>query len=117
MEGSIGFSNDQVAELKLQPGYQLSLIEGISEPTVEKVKVYNEIAWKDQRFCFENRTLESIVRDMERWYNVKIVFEDPVLKQLQFSGSLSRYGEIETLRIFLKKVRILHLRSIIIPLL
>ena len=39
VEGSIGFSNDQVAELKLQPGYQLSLIEGISEPTVEKVKV------------------------------------------------------------------------------
>jgi ferric-dicitrate binding protein FerR (iron transport regulator) len=76
VEGSIGFSNDQVAELKLQPGYQLSLIEGISEPTVEKVKVYNEIAWKDQRFCFENRTLESIVRDMERWYNVKIVSED-----------------------------------------
>lgn len=103
VEGSIGFSNDQVAELKLQPGYQLSLIEGISEPTVEKVKVYNEIAWKDQRFCFENRTLESIVRDMERWYNVKIVFEDPVLKQLQFSGSLSRYGEIETLLHFFEE--------------
>ena len=36
VEGSIGFSNDQVAELKLQPGYQLSLTEGKSEPTVEK---------------------------------------------------------------------------------
>ena len=103
VEGSIGFSNDHVAELKLQPGYQLSLTEGKSEPTVEKVKVYNEIAWKDQRFCFENRTLESIVRDMERWYNVKIVFEDPVLKQLQFSGSLSRYGEIETLLHFFEE--------------
>ena len=41
VEGSIGFSNDHVAELKLQPGYQLSLTEGKSEPTVEKVKVYN----------------------------------------------------------------------------
>ena len=70
---------------------------------MEKVKVYNEIAWKDQRFCFENRTLESIVRDMERWYNVKIVFEDPVLKQLQFSGSLSRYGEIATLLHFFEE--------------
>ena len=103
VEGSIGFSNDHVAELKLQPGYQLSLTEGKSEPTVEKVKVYNEIAWKDQRFCFENRTLESIARDMERWYNVKIVFEDPVLQQLQFSGSLSRYGEIETLLHFFEE--------------
>lgn len=28
VEGSIGFSNDHVAELKLQPGYQLSLTEG-----------------------------------------------------------------------------------------
>ena len=103
VEGVIAFSNDNVAELKLQPGYRLSLVEGKSEPTVEKVKIYNEIAWKNQRFCFENRTLESIARDMERWYNVKIVFDDPALKQLQFSGSLSRYDEIETLLRFFEE--------------
>ncbi len=103
VEGVIGFSNEDIAEVKLQPGYQLSLTEGKSEPTVEKVKIYNEIAWKDQRFCFENRTLESIARDMERWYDVEIVFEDPLLKQLQFSGSLSRYGEIETLLRFFEE--------------
>ncbi len=103
VEGSIGFSTDKTTEWKLQPGYQLSLLEGKSEPIVEKVKIYNEIAWKNQRFCFENRTLESIVQDIERWYNVKIVFESPSLKQLQFSGSLSRYGEIETLLRFFEE--------------
>ncbi len=103
VEGVIGFSNDNITELKLRPGYRLSLVEGKSEPTLEKVKIYNEIAWKNHRFCFENKTLESIARDMERWYNVTIVFEDPALKQLQFSGSLSRYGEIGTLLRFFEE--------------
>lgn len=103
VEGVIGFSNEQVAELKLQPGYQLSLVEGESEPIVKKVKIYNEIAWKNQRFCFENRTLESIAQEIERWYNVEIVFEVPDLKVLQFSGSLSRYEKIETLLHFFEE--------------
>ncbi|MDE5611421.1 MAG: FecR family protein, partial [Odoribacter sp.] len=42
VEGVIGFSNKQVTELKLQPGYQLSLVEGESEPVVKEVKIYNE---------------------------------------------------------------------------
>ena len=103
VEGVIGFSNKQVTELKLQPGYQLSLVEGESEPVVKEVKIYNEIAWRNQRFCFENRTLESITQEMERWYNVEIVFEAPDLKGLQFSGSLSRYEEIETLLHFFEE--------------
>ena len=103
VEGVIGFGNDDVAEVKLQPGYQLSLVEGESEPIVKKVKIYNEIAWKNQRFCFENRTLESIAQEMERWYNVEIVFGTSDLKELQFSGSLSRYEEIGTLLHFFEE--------------
>ena len=103
VEGVIGFSNDNMPELKLQPGYRLSLVEGQSEPIVEKVKIYNEIAWKNQRFCFENKTLGTIARDIERWYNVEIIFEDPALKRLEFSGSLSRCGEIKTLLRFFEE--------------
>ena len=103
VEGVIGFSNDKITELKLKPGYQLSLAEGELTPKIEQVKIYNEIAWKDKRFCFENKKLETIARDLERWYNVEIVFEDPALKNLEFSGTLSRYGEIKTLLCFFEE--------------
>ena len=103
VEGVIGFSSDRVAELKLKPGYQLSLAEGSGTPEVKEVKVYNEIAWRNKRFSFENETLEEIARDLERWYNVKIVFTDPALKELVFSGTLSRYGKIDPLLRFFEE--------------
>ncbi|WP_018337734.1 FecR family protein [Butyricimonas synergistica] len=107
VEGVIGFSSDRIGELKLKPGYQLSLTEGAGKPEIKQVKIYNEIAWRNKQFCFENETLEEIARELERWYNVKIVFADPVLKDLVFSGTLSRYGKIETLlRLFEEGVEV-----------
>lgn len=107
VEGVIGFSSDRIGELKLKPGYQLNLTEGAGKPEIKQVKIYNEIAWRNKQFCFENETLEEIARELERWYNVKIVFADPVLKDLVFSGTLSRYGKIETLlRLFEEGVEV-----------
>lgn len=107
VEGVIGFSSDRIEELKLKPGYQLSLTEGAGKPEIKQVKIYNEIAWRNKQFCFENETLEEIARELERWYNVKIIFTDPALKDLVFSGTLSRYGKIEMLlRLFEEGVEV-----------
>ena len=103
VEGSIGFSNSRIAEIKLKPGYQLTLTEGETHPQIERVKVSNEISWKYKRFCFENMSLEAIAKDLERWYDVEIVFADPNLKKLEFSGNISRYSEITTLLHFFEE--------------
>ena len=103
VEGVIGFSSDRITELKLKPGDQLRLAEGSETPEVKQVKIYNEIAWRNKQFSFENKTLEEIMRDLERWYDVKVVFTDPMLKELVFSGTLSRYGKIETLLRFFEE--------------
>ncbi len=97
IEGSIGFSNNRIDEVELKPGYQLILTKENISPRIERVKISNEIAWKYKRFCFENSTFESIAKDVERWYDVEIVFINPNLKKLEFSGNLSRYEEITTL--------------------
>lgn len=96
VEGNIGFRSEQLPEVRLKPGYQLSLLEG-QEPEIKKVKVYNEIAWKNRQFCFESEKLNNIMTMLERWYNVKIVFTDPALKSLKFSGTLNRYESINTI--------------------
>ena len=88
VEGNIGFKSEEVAELKIKPGYQLRLAEGAKKPEVKPVKIYNEIAWKNRMFCFESERLESIMLKLERWYNVDIIFEDSGLKKFKFSGNL-----------------------------
>lgn len=103
VEGNIGFSSARVAELKIKPGYQLSLAEGSKTPQVKQVKIYNEIAWKNRQFSFESERLESIMTTLERWYNVKITFDDPSLKDLKFSGTLNRYDKINTILRFFEE--------------
>lgn len=103
VEGSIGFCNNRIAEVKLKPGYQLTLIKGEVRPKIEQVKIINEIAWKYKRFCFENTSLEVIAKDLERWYDVEFVFVDPNLKKLEFSGNISRCSEIATLLRFFEE--------------
>ena len=48
-------------------------------------------------------SLEAIAKDLERWYDVEIVFADPNLKKLEFSGNISRYSEITTLLHFFEE--------------
>ena len=104
VEGNIGFKSEEVAELKIKPGYQLRLAEGAKKPEVKPVKIYNEIAWKNRMFCFESERLESIMLKLERWYNVDIIFEDSGLKKFKFSGNLNRYDNIDKILHFFEEV-------------
>ena len=103
VEGNIGFRSEQIAELKIKPGYQLSLVEGANTPEIKQVKIYNEIAWKNRQFCFESERLESVMMMLQRWYNVEVDFVDPSLKDFKLSGTLNRYDKIETLLRFFEE--------------
>ncbi len=45
-----------------------------------------ETAWLSNRFVFQNETLESMARRLERWYGITIVIKDPQLSGLRFTG-------------------------------
>ena len=44
------------------------------------------INWIHGRFSFEHSTFEEIVRELTRYYNVDIRFQDDGLRQMRFSG-------------------------------
>jgi transmembrane sensor len=47
-----------------------------------------ETAWVYNRLEFRGDNFEQLARKLERWYNVKIYFEDDAARQLVFNGSL-----------------------------
>ena len=55
-------------------------------------------------FCFERCTLEEIMKDVARWYDVKVTFDNENLKGLFFTCTLDRYDEIEKLLRFFEEV-------------
>lgn len=49
-----------------------------------------ETAWIYNRVEFRGETFEELARKLERWYNVKIEFEDDNVKALTFNGSFEK---------------------------
>lgn len=58
------------------------------------VDVEPEIAWKDGDFIFRNAAFSELVRRLERWYDVRIIFDAPELREFSYTG---RFKNQETI--------------------
>lgn len=61
---------------------------------VKKVDVASAVAWKDGAFSFRNESLENIMKQISRWYDVDVVFENKNRTHLSFGGSISKYEDL-----------------------
>lgn len=56
-----------------------------------------EIAWKENYLVFNNERFEDIAVQLERWYDVEIIFEDKQMKDARFTGTFINETVNETL--------------------
>ncbi|BAV06956.1 FecR family protein [Filimonas lacunae] len=57
---------------------------------VQNADVEQAVAWKEGNFMFNGEDLAGIMRQISRWYKVDVRFQSPELKEITFSGSISR---------------------------
>jgi ferric-dicitrate binding protein FerR (iron transport regulator) len=62
-----------------------------------EVDVEAYTSWKNGYFAFDRSRLEEVMRDIARWYKITVIFEDPSLKDISFSGIVRRYGDFDTI--------------------
>lgn len=92
IDGGVNIIQSNSEEIfKLKPGHQ-AVIEGL-DTKIKEVKVDQYIAWKNGRIYFENNSLEEILADLARWYDVEINYQDDRLKEMRFSIDIARYSE------------------------
>ena len=89
VEGSVKVSKDNRSTI-LQPGQQakVGFNNGIFR-TINDVSLEEELAWKDGNFQFNNASLDVIMRQIERWYDVDIEYVGKVPDE-HFTGKLPR---------------------------
>ena len=58
-----------------------------------------ETAWLDNRIIFTNESFEEVAKQLERKYNVQMVFEEPALKNERISGVLENESLEQALQI------------------
>ena len=91
-EGSVRIYSPGSSML-LKPGEQAEVSALSGEMVKQEVEVKNFTSWKDGRFVFEQQPLEDIMRTLERWYDIRVIFKDEGAKRISLSGNLKRYGD------------------------
>nr|WP_199075118.1 FecR family protein [Pedobacter sp. ASV19] len=61
---------------------------------VRQVDVASAVAWKNGEFSFRNEPMENIMKQISRWYDVAVVFENKNTANLSFGGSISKYEDL-----------------------
>jgi transmembrane sensor len=76
------------AAVMLKPGQQAQLT-GAQTNVVDDVDLSGVVAWKEGLFNFEDMPLAEVMKQLERWYDIDVVYEGSV-PDVEFYGELSR---------------------------
>lgn len=78
----------------LKPGQEASLTDGFK---VSDVDANMAIDWKNGYFRFDDVDLEAVMRQVARWYDVKVEYTDESVKKESLVAVSTRFAEISTL--------------------
>jgi transmembrane sensor len=92
VEGAVKVISPQ-ANAVLKPGQQASLNNSLATLSVKTADVNKVMAWRNGLFIFNNTDLETIMREIARWYDVEIVNEAGNSSKL-YGGSISRRKDL-----------------------
>ena len=96
LEGSVSVMNVHSIQPKvIKPGAQAEVGKDGAIELTESVDLNEVMAWKNGLFSFKGADIESIMRQVSRWYNVEVIFEKPVTER--FYAEVSRSTSVSTL--------------------
>jgi transmembrane sensor len=74
----------------LKPGQQAQIAQGkVATATLKEEDIDKVMAWRYGAFNFENASLQEVMRQLARWYDIEVVYEKGV-PDIHFVGEMSR---------------------------
>lgn len=83
LEGAI-----RVNSVVLKPGQQAQI--GQQLKVVDDANIEQAIAWTNGLFNFDNISLQEAMHQIERWYDIEVVYEDDDIPEIPFGGEIKR---------------------------
>lgn len=91
LDGSVRVTGGARSVL-LKPGEQAGYSRESGDLKTGTADMELAIAWKNGLFQFEGATIENVMHQVARWYNVEVVYKGKIPKH--FSGLISRYATL-----------------------
>ncbi|WP_295116943.1 FecR family protein [uncultured Chitinophaga sp.] len=111
LEGSILAApvQNKAAVVKLRPGQQALMVSGraAGEPPVVKMlnvaDMEKVVAWKNGLFNFNGASLAEVMKQLERWYDIEVIYEKSIPEK-RLMGKMTKDISLEGLLIGLKEL-------------
>jgi len=88
IEGAVRISSGSEKVL-LKPGQQASSRSSSPIKIVSNVPIDKVMAWKNGVFDFQDAKLEEVMRQLQRWYDIEVVYENGI-PNIEFIGKMGR---------------------------
>lgn len=99
LEGSVQMISGKDKAI-LKPGQQGRATRQENNSAGKKIKILNDVniekvmAWKNGLFDFQDASLEEVMGQLERWYNIEVVYEKGI-PAFEFIGKMGRDLSLE----------------------
>ena len=105
LEGSVKVSAGSDFKM-LIPGQQSAVIA--DEISIATVDTSNIVAWKNNEFKFADAPIETVMRQVKRWYGAEIIYQDKVAHH--FNATVDRTEPIDQLLHYLEETGQVHFK-------
>ena len=88
LEGKIKITEGENSSL-VKPGQQVKIFLNNHAMKISEVNTESAVAWKNRLFYFEDARYDEIMREIERWYDVDVVFKGKISDE-RFQGAIQK---------------------------
>lgn len=108
LEGSVQVSANHNS-VNVKPNEQAVVRSGSPLTIDHSPDIEQVMAWKNGFFRFNNTSIESIMKQVERWYDVEVVYQVPT-GNLNFSGYIGRKENVSRLLKIMELTGVVHFK-------
>ncbi|MDR2283225.1 MAG: DUF4974 domain-containing protein [Sphingobacterium sp.] len=105
-EGAVKVNNGTVGKT-IRPGEQT--INASGKLKVQEADMEQVFAWKNGDFVFTGDDIQTVMKQLERWYDIEVIYEGPAINGL-FYANISRQKEIAEVLKLLEKTNGVHFK-------
>lgn len=104
LEGSVRLKKNK-DQFLLQPGQQAQFKTNGEDDVVAEINAEEVLAWKNGFFVFDHTDLQTVMRQIERWYDVQVEYRGAV-PDMKFGGDIPRNAKLQEVLNLLQKSKL-----------
>ena len=95
--GKVQVESDSFDSVSLEPGQQFIASTDLRRASVRKVNADNYTSWTGEVLSFDNKRLETVIVNLEHWFNVDVEIDKTVDRNVRLSLTVRHESLSKTL--------------------